>query len=343
MRILICTTQVPFARGGAETLSEGLRDALRARGHEAEVVALPFSWTPRSDILRGALAWRLLDLSIVDGRPVDLLIATKFPSYAVRHPRKVVWLVHQHRQAYDWYGTPLSDWGAQAGDTESRKALLRLDRRTLGEARKLFAISRNVARRLRMGNGLRAEPLYPPSHLGSLLRPGPFEPFILSVARLDAAKRVDLLLRALGRSGSALRVVIAGRGPEEERLKRLAAELGLGERVTFTGFLPDADVAALYGHCRAVFYAPVDEDYGFSTVEAFAAGKPVITTADAGGVLEFVEHEVSGLVTAAEPAAVAVSLRRLEDEAIAARLGAKNPRKVAGITWNNVVDRLLNP
>src|SRR5215210_2371607 len=149
MRIVVCTTQVPFARGGSELLAEGLRDALTARGHEAELVAVPFSWSPRPHIMRGALAWRLLDLSVVDGRPVDLVIATKFPSYAVRHPRKVVWLIHQHRQAYDWYGTPLSDWGAQPDDAAARKLLLRLDRRTLGEAHRLFAISRNVAGRLR--------------------------------------------------------------------------------------------------------------------------------------------------------------------------------------------------
>ncbi len=341
MRILICTTQVPFARGGAETLSEGLRDALRERGHEAEIVALPFAWTPRPNILRGALAWRLLNLTVVDGRPIDLVIATKFPSYAVRHPRKVVWLVHQHRQAYDWYGTPLSDWGAQPGDSETRKALLRMDRRTLGEARKLFAISRNVAQRLRLSNGLHAEPLYPPSHLMPRLHPGPYEPYILSVARLDAAKRVDLLLRALARSTTTLRVVVAGRGPEQDRLRRLAAGLRLDERVTFTGFLPDAEIARLYRHCRAVFYAPVDEDYGFSTVEAFAAGKPVITTADAGGVLEFVDDRTSGLVTPPDPEAIAASLAALDDETLARSLGAGNPQRVAAITWDNAVHTLL--
>src|SRR3712207_2133817 len=211
MRILVCTTQVPFARGGTETLSEGLRDALTQRGHEAEIVALPFAWTPRPNIMRGALAWRLLDLEQVDGRPVDLVIATKFPSYAVRHPRKVVWLVHQHRQAYDWYGTALSDWGAQPGDAESRQALLRLDRRGLGEAHRLLAISRNVAGRLRRFNGLHAVLLYPPSHLQPLLHEGPFEPFVLAVARLDRAKRIDLLLRALAHLPPGLRAVIVGR------------------------------------------------------------------------------------------------------------------------------------
>ncbi len=340
MRILVCTTQVPFARGGAETLAEGLRDALRDRGHEAEIVALPFAWTPRPNIMRGALAWRLLDLQQVDGRPVDLVIATKFPSYAVRHPRKVVWLVHQHRQAYDWYGTPLSDWGAQPGDAEARKTLLRMDRRTLGEAHKLFAISRNVAKRLRYGNGLEAEPLYPPSHMEPLLHPGPFEHFILSVARLDPAKRVDLLLRALALAPGELRAVIVGRGLEHRRLERLAADLRLGERVRFTGFLPDAEVAELYSRCRAVFYAPVDEDYGFSTIEAFRSGKPVITTTDSGGVLEFVEHGTSGLIASPTPEEIATRLATLADETLAHRLGSGNPARVAGITWDHAIRKL---
>ena len=156
MKLLVCTTQVPFARGGAELLSEGLRDALREHGHEVELVALPFAWTPRANLVRSALAWRLLDLTQVGGQPVDAIICTKFPSYAARHPRKIVWLVHQHRQAYDWYGTALSDWGAQPGDAEVRRVLQRIDGRTLGEAHRSFAISRNVGARLRRFNGLAA-------------------------------------------------------------------------------------------------------------------------------------------------------------------------------------------
>lgn len=341
MRILVCTTQVPFARGGAELLSEGLRDALRSHGHEAEIIALPFSWTPRPNLLKSALAWRLLDLKQVDGQPVDAIICTKFPSYAAAHPRKIVWLVHQHRQAYDWYGTALSDWGAQPGDAEVRQQLQRLDRRTLGEADKLFAISRNVAARLRRFNDLDAAPLYPPSHLMDRLQPGPFEDYILSISRLDAAKRIDLLLHALARSRSPLRVIIAGRGPEQAALQRLARDLNLGDRVHFAGFVEDTSALELFAHCRAVYYAPVDEDYGFATIEAFAAGKPVLTTTDAGGVLEFVMHGVSGYVAAPDPAALAAGIDELADAQVAQRLGAANPGRVASINWRHVVHTLL--
>ena len=331
MRILVCSTQVPFARGGSERLTESLCLALQRAGHAAEAVALPFRWTPRPHILRGALAWRLLDLS-----EVDMVIATKFPSYAVQHPRKVVWLVHQHRQAYDWYGTPLSDWGAQPADDLARERLLQLDRRVLGEAERLCAISRNVAQRLRRFNGLQATTLYPPSHLAALLQPEPVGDYVLSPSRLDAAKRIDLLLLALARTPGSLRAIITGTGPERERLAGLARQLGLGERVHFAGFVDDAALAALYAGCRGVFYAPVDEDYGFATVEAFAASKPVITATDSGGVLEFVEHGISGLIAAPHAEAIAEALTALTPERAVA-LGTGNAARVAGITWARVL------
>ena len=153
-RILICTSQVPFVRGGAELLAEGLRDALRQRGHSVDIVSLPYSWQPHEQLGKAALAWRLLDLSHVDGVPVDQIICTKFPSYVAAHPNKAVWLVHQHRQAYDWYGTALSDFANTNEDREVRAMLLRLDRRMLSEAQQRFAISRNVAERLKRFNGL---------------------------------------------------------------------------------------------------------------------------------------------------------------------------------------------
>ena len=101
MRIAVCAPQVPFVHGGAEIVSERLVEELRARDHEAELVTVPFKWYPGERVLTQAFLWRLLDLGEAGGRPIDLVVATKFPSYAVRHPRKVVWLLHQFRQAYE--------------------------------------------------------------------------------------------------------------------------------------------------------------------------------------------------------------------------------------------------
>lgn len=343
-RILICAAQVPFVRGGAELLVEGLRDALRAAGHSVDVVSLPYTWQPHERIAESALAWRLLDLTHVDGRPVDQLICTKFPSYAARHPRKVVWLVHQHRQIYDWYGTPLSDFTNTDADREARETVLRLDRTTLGEASARFTISQNVGARLRRFCGLESAPLYPPSRYAAQLHAGPYGDYLLSDARLDAAKRLDLLLRALALCSSRPRCVLVSSGPERERLERLARELGIAERVELRGFVPDDELVALYAGARAVYYAPYDEDYGFTAVQALAAARPLITTSDSGGVLEFVRSEIEGLVAEPEPAAIASQIDRVfHDPSLAARLGGAGPARVAGISWQKVVEALVLP
>jgi glycosyltransferase involved in cell wall biosynthesis len=343
-RILICATQVPFVRGGAELLVDGLRDALRERGHSVDVVQLPFAWQPHERIGSSALAWRLLDLAHVNGAPVDQIICTKFPSYAAHHPHKVVWLVHQHRQAYDWYGTPFSDFSGTAEDRTVRDMLLRMDRRMLGEARRLYTISRNVGARLKRFNGLDSQPLYPPSRYAGRLRAGPYGDYVLSDARLDAAKRLDLLLRALAQTKAPIRCVFVSTGPEREPLQRLAASLGLGARAQFRGYVPDDELIDLYAGARAVYYAPFDEDYGFTTIQALAAARPVVTTTDAGGVLEFVEDGVNGCVAAPEPGAIAARLDALAaDVELAARLGAAGPAPVAGITWEKVLDALVLP
>lgn len=340
-RILICAAQVPFVRGGAEYLVEGLRDALRERGHSVDVVALPYQWHPVERIPESALAWRMLDISHSNGQPVDLVIGTKFPSYMVRHPNKVLWLVHQHRQAYDWYGTPLSDFANTAPHRQVRDAILRMDRRAIGECRARFTISRNVSARLRRFNGLDSAPLYPPSRYAGRLRAGPYGDYILSASRLDRAKRLDLLLEAAALAGNGVRLVLAGTGPDRERLEGLAARLGLGERARFLGFVGDDELVELYAGARAVYYAPVDEDYGFATVEAFGAARPVVTTGDAGGVLEFVEDGASGLVCPPEPAAIARALAALAaDPALAERLGRAGRPRVAAITWDKVVSAL---
>jgi len=336
----VCHAQVPFARGGAELLAENLVTELRERNHEAELVTVPFKWYPANTVVTQSLVWRLLDLDEVQGRRVDLVIATKFPSYVVRHPNKVVWLVHQFRQAYDLDRTELGEYGEEVFDRASRRAVHRLDRTTLSEARRLFAISENVATRLDQSLGLKAEVLRPPPQ--SLdYRCEEYGDFVLSVGRLDRAKRVDLLLEAAAADGD-LRVVIAGEGPDRDRLEELAAKHRLDGRVTFTGRLDDDALADHYARCLAVFYAPVDEDLGFVPYEAFLAEKPVVTTRDAGGPLEVVVDQRTGLVCEPTPDAVAQALAWLRSHPDEARAqGQAGRTEAARLTWDATVDRLL--
>lgn len=340
MRIAVCLPQVPFARGGAEILADNLVSELGKRGHEAETVSVPFKWYPGTRVLTHALVWRMLDLDEVDGRPIDLVIATKFPSYALRHQNKVVWLVHQFRQAYELDGTDLGQFGDEPEERATRRAVQRLDKVALGEAKRLFAISQNVADRLSRSIGLDAEPLPPPPPPLDYRCEG-YGDFVLSVGRLDRAKRVDLLLEAAA-AKDGTRVVVAGEGPDRERLEELARSLRLDGRVTFAGRVDDAELATLYARCLAVFYAPVDEDYGFVPYEAFLSEKPVVTTRDAGGPLEVVSDPETGLVVEPTPAAVGEALAWLAEHPDEARARGRLGKEVAArVTWDTTIDRLL--
>ena len=172
-RVLVLAVQSPFSEGGAERHVRRLTDELRARGVEADLVTMPLIERRRFDLVRSALAWRGLDLTEIAGRPVDAVIATRFPSYAARHENKVVWLIHQYRQAYDQFGTPYSDFTASPEDRRTREAIAEIDRVGLTEARRVFANSKNVAARLRKFNGIASEPLYHPPPLVGRYRSGP--------------------------------------------------------------------------------------------------------------------------------------------------------------------------
>ena len=341
MRIAVCAPQVPFERGGTEIVVETLVDRLRYRDHQVELVRVPFKWYPDARPLREALIWRLLDLEEAQGRPIDLLIATKFPSYAIRHPNKVVWLIHQFRQAYDLDRTELGQFGEDLAGRATVRAIQRLDRTTLGEARRLFAISRNVADRLRQSTGLEAEVLLPPPQQLDYRSSEDVGTFILSVGRLDRSKRVDLLLEAAALD-SSVQVVVAGDGPDRERLEQLASERRLDGRVRFAGRVDDRRLVDLYADCLAVYYAPVDEDLGLVPYEAFLSEKPVVTTKDAGGPLEVVVDRENGIVCDPVPAAVAEACSWLAANPEAARACGRAGRQAAErVTWDAVIEKLL--
>ncbi|MEP7009441.1 MAG: glycosyltransferase family 4 protein [Acidobacteriota bacterium] len=346
LRICVCGVQVPFAYGGAEILVASLADELKRRGHTVDVVSLPFTWPNRVQLFKSCMAWRMLDLSEVDGQRIDRVIATRFPSYVVKHPDKVVWLVHQLRQAYDLRGTGYSDFTVEGrGDRDARvvEMLRSMDERTLGEARRVYAISDNVAARLERHNNMKIGTLYPPPRLIDRLAPGEMGDYVFTAGRLNRIKRFDLLIRAMKHTKTPVRCRIAGTGEEREALEKLIADLRLEDRVELLGWIDDDRAVALYSGALAVFYAPYDEDYGYVTVEACRSAKPVITVADSGGVLEWVADGKTGYVVAPDdPAAIAARLDALyADRALARRLGEAGAEKARDVSWDQVIDGLL--
>jgi len=341
--VLVCETQVPFVRGGAELLVQQLVDELRRRGYETDRVSVPFKWYPKTELLPHAAAWGLLDLSESNGRPVDLVIATKFPTYLARHPRKVCWLVHQHRAAYELADTAYSDFAHEELDVALRDRLMQIDERALGECVGRYTISRTVSARLARYNGLASTPLYHPPLLAQQLTPGPYGDYVLSVARLEQNKRVDLAVRSVAHWPEPLRLVVVGTGSQRALVERAAEDAGVTSRVSFLGAVADQALPALYREALAVIYVPFDEDYGLVTLEAFLAAKPVVTASDSGGTLEFVDDGVTGAVTPPDPAALGAAVGALHaSRARAASLGDAGRSRASAITWDGVIDRLVS-
>jgi glycosyltransferase involved in cell wall biosynthesis len=339
--VLVCEAQVPFVHGGAEVHVRQLVRELRARGYTTELVSVPFKWYPKEEILPHAAAWRLLDLSECNGRPVDLVIGTKFPSYFARHPNKVAWLIHQYRAAYELCGTEYSDFAHTELDVGLRDKLTELDTKMLGECRALFSNARNTASRLAKFNGLVAEPLYHPPKLAPRLVAGPYSDYVLSVGRLESVKRVELIIAAMARVPAKIRLIVAGDGTQRQNAERAAEEAGVADRVTFLGNVEDDQLIGLYASALAVIYPPYDEDFGYVTLEAFLARKPVITCVDSGGPNEFVINDVNGFVCTPEADSLASAVNRLAaDPAKAATLGDAGHQVAAKITWEGVIEKL---
>src|SRR5439155_16204329 len=337
--ILICTTQVPFTRGGAESHVEGLRHAFIEAGYKAEVVALPFKWYPPTEIMRGAMAWRMLDLSAANGQPVDLVIGMKFPAYLVAHEKKILWILHQHRSAYNLWGTPFDDLSTYPEGVRVREWIKHCDESLIPEARKVFANSKTVAARLKHYNNIESEPLYHPPPLADRLQTGEQGDYIFYPSRLEPQKRQELLIEAMRFVRTPVKVVLAGGTNDAKRYETLIKEHKVSDRVTMRGFISDEEMVQLYANALGVCYLPFDEDYGYVTLEAMLSGKPVVVARDGGGATEFIKHEETGFIVDAEPRAIAESLDRLcSDRAGSLRMGEKGLSELSAInlSWSNV-------
>ena len=86
----------------------------------------------------------------------------KFPAYYVKHPNKVLWILHQHRPAYDLWGTPFQDIPTTPEGIRIREIIINCDNKFLPESKKIFTNSKNVASRLKKFNNIDSTPLYHP-------------------------------------------------------------------------------------------------------------------------------------------------------------------------------------
>ena len=349
MRILVASIRAPFVHGGAEVLANELIKALVAAGHQAELVAIPFNTEEPERIPDQMLACALMDLSGVPGAKVDRLIGLKFPAYLIPHPNKVVWLLHQHREAYDLWEHPLGrDLRNAARGTIVRDIIRRADAKMCSEVKALFTLSENVTQRVRRFWNVDSTPLHhPPAHAEAFYCADEVEDYIFFPSRLSANKRQELALAALTLTRNPVRVKFVGTADSPlfgDHLVRLARQLRVHSRVEWTGFVSEKEKQEIYAHALAVLFPPFDEDYGYVTLEAMLSSKPVITCDDSGGPLEFVLPNKTGLVVPPKPEDVAAAMDMLwEDRNLAKDLGRAGRRHYEGLdlSWANVVKSLV--
>ena len=342
-RVLVVTSGALFVRGGHLTIAEQTAAALRRAGHLADVIVTPQNRFGRQ--LSAYLATWLTDVGeTADGKPVDQVISLRFPSYAVRHPRHVCWLNHRMREYYDLWDRFVRGLGRKGRLKEGvrRRMFHTLDRWLLTHnVTRLVAQSRTIQARLQRFGGIGSELLYPPPPERPYRTDG-YGDYVFAVSRLHPLKRLDLLVEAaaLARDRS-LSFKIAGEGEEEPRLRERIRALGLEGRVELLGAVTDAQLVDHYARCRAVYFAPWNEDYGFVTLEAFRSGKAVVTAADSGGPAELVRHGENGFVSAPTAEALAAQLDALGDRVLAERLGHAARRDAEAYRWERAVEELL--
>ncbi|MEX2292748.1 MAG: glycosyltransferase [Acidimicrobiales bacterium] len=371
---LIAPAPVPETVGGAERLWRSLAADLVARGHRAEVVAIPTPETTLAEVLEGYRAFVRLDVT-----RFDLVVTGKYPAWMVSHPRHVRYLLHPLRGLYDTYPARLGPLSATARGSD---LVQRLDAvssdpdglievglelvRELGDdplAAHPGPLARELVHRLddwatqpgrialhaAISEEVAARPGYIPADVPvAVVHPAsdlpvadgaqPIEAFV-TASRLDRPKRTDLILDAFSRVRDPdARLVVCGDGPERATLHARAAR---DPRVTMAGFVSEVELAELYAGAVAVPFVPDREDFGYVSLEAMRAGTPVITTTDSGGAKELVVDGGNGLVVDPFPEPLARAMHRLwSDRTFAWRLGAEARRRAERVSWLPLV-RLL--
>lgn len=343
-RVLVVTSGALFVRGGHLVIAEETCAALRRAGHLAEVFVTPQNRFGRQ--LSAYLATWLTDVGLTaDGQPIDQVVSFRFPSYAVRHPCHVCWLNHRMREYYDLWERFVRGLGRKGRLKEGlrRRLFHALDRRLLTRnVTRLVAQSRTIQARLQRFGAIPSELLYPPPPERPYRNEG-YGDYVFAVSRLHPLKRLDLLVEAAALTRDrSLKFRIAGEGEERGRLQQRIAALGLEGRVELLGPVDEGQLIEHYARCRAVYFAPFNEDYGFVTLEAFRSGKAVLTARDSGGPAELVADGRTGFCGAAEPRELAAALDRLAAEpGLAAQLGAAAEAEARRHTWADAVAELL--
>ena len=357
MRLLVINWQDPRnpRAGGAEIHLQEIFGRLVARGHAVTVLASGWPGAPRQETVRGleihrvggrysfALRAPLYYRRVLASRAFDVVIEdlNKIPLYVPAWTDRPVVLIAHHLFGGSAFGAAALPVAAAAWALEHT---LRVAYRGIP----VQAVSESTAEDLRrhglrdrditvIHNGVSVEALEGTQDARAV------DPTFLYLGRLQAYKRVDLILRAIARLREqmpSVRLIIAGRGPEEGRLKTLASQLGIASSVEFKGFVTEETKRQLFAQAWANVVTSVKEGWGITVLEAAAAGTPTVASRSPG-LRDAVRDGTTGLlVPHGDVTALADALSRLaRDRGWARSLGAEARRFAERSTWDHAVQQ----
>ena len=320
-------------QGGAERFYEGLVSALNSSGTHADLINVLSDESCFEAIEETYLRIYDLDLSAYDG-----VISTKAPSYLIRHPNHICYLVHTMRVFYDMFENEFSQPTKEL--MKQREFILKLDSAALNfpRTKKIFVIGNEVKNRLLKYNHIDSEVLHPSLNFNNF-KCNSYE-YIFIPSRLHRWKRVDLLIKAMKYVDRPLKLKIAGTGEDEAKFRELAKG---DNRIEFLGHVSDEELIDLYADALVVPFVTEREDFGFITLEAFNSSKPVITCNDSGEPSYIVRDGESGFISPPDPKAIASKLEYFYDHPeTAKKMGERGKESVRDITWNKVSEKLLS-
>lgn len=338
MKIIIPSVQVPFIKGGAEIMTKGLMNSLQEYGHNVEIITFPFKFFPKEYLKQNMKIWQAQDFEHFNGHNIDKVIALQFPAYYVNHPNKSLWLMHQHRAVYDLYDE-------KNNLDDLKKMILIGDNKEFSNYKTIYTMSQNVSSRLKKYNSLESCPIYhPPQNENKFYCSDEVFDYVFYPSRLERLKRQEMLIKAMQYTKTPIKAIIAGTGSRLKEYQKLIENLNISYKVKLTGFISDEEKIEYYAHSLAVVFPPIDEDYGYITLEAMLSKKAVITCNDSGGTLEFVKNEETGFIIEPDPKKLAQKLDWVyNNKAKIKKMGQNSKEYYAfkDISWNNVVQKLL--
>ena len=370
---IVAPSPIPYVQGGAERLWRGLTSAIESEGHLCELFNIPCRDESFWDIIDGYNAFHALNFD-----HFDVLVTGKNPAWMVRHPNHYVYMLHPLRGVYDTYhlfglgneigsdnlliqaisaacdrGIATSDLFEMLSELKDRypnapeaalpspllrKVVRTLDANAIRDVRRVSAISKTVAKRTEYFHGRKGIKSFHPVSTVAGAASGPGKHY-LTYSRLDAPKRIDLIIEAYRQSHLQRPLLVVGEGPEEGKLRDLAAEAA---GIQFLGRVDDGRLASLLSDAHAVVFTPLMEDYGYVTAEALASGRPVITVTDSGGPTEFVKDGKNGWISAPDAKQLAAAFKRAEYLTDWRKMSVACKRSAAKISWRPLIEDIVD-